>query len=148
MTGRTSLKIVLLVAVLTAAVIPTVYAQGQGQGSQGQGQSSQGQASAGGGGNPATPGGNPPGGQGASSGGPGGRPSDAEFALEAVRNNRALPLAEILAIARPAVAGEVIDARLVTVRGFLVYEVKFLTREGQVSRSYYYARSGRKVGQD
>jgi len=65
-----------------------------------------------------------------------------------VRTRRALPLADILATAGPSVANELIDARLVTIRGFLVYEVKSMTGDGRVSLSYYYARSGRKVGSD
>ncbi|HEV7276065.1 MAG TPA: hypothetical protein VGN80_07255 [Devosiaceae bacterium] len=65
-----------------------------------------------------------------------------------MRTRRALPLAEVLAGAGQSVAGEVIDARLLRIRGFLVYEVKSMTRDGHVSVSYYYARSGRKVGTD
>lgn len=122
----------LVAAVVLAATTVPVYAQGQGQGqSQGQGQG-QGQGLGQGNGRPA--------------GGPG--RSDGDFALEAVRSKRALPLADILATARQTVPGEVIDARLVTIRGFLVYEVKSMTGDGHVGLSYYYAGSGRKVSTD
>jgi uncharacterized membrane protein YkoI len=155
-----------LVAAVIAAMVLPAHAQGQGQG-QGQGQEGQGQESQGQGGQGRGSQGQesqeqgsqgqgsqgqgigPPGNSPGSGGRPGGAgETDGDFALEAVRSQRALPLADILATARQDVPGEVIDARLVTIRGFLVYEVKSMTGDGHVSRSYYYARSGRKVSTD
>lgn len=130
-------------AVFATAALPAHgqgQGQGQGQGGQGQGQGQGGQGQGGG-----PPGGGPGSGGGAAAAGGG---NDGDFALEAVRSKRALPLADILATARETVPGEVIDARLVTIRGFLVYEVKSMTGDGHVGLSYYYAESGRKVSTD
>ena len=66
-------------------------------------------------------------------------------ALEAVQSGRAVPLETVLPDVRATSGGEVIDAELVTVNGFLLYAIKVLTPAGRVSVQYYYANSGRRV---
>jgi hypothetical protein len=72
-------------------------------------------------------------------------PSPQDVALEAVRTDRALPLEQIVARAQQLSDGQVIDARLITVRGFLLYELKVLEATGDVVDLYFYARSGEVV---
>ena len=67
-------------------------------------------------------------------------------ALAAVEAGRAVSLSTILPDVRSRTGGEVINAQLQQVRGFLVYAVKVLTPEGKVTTEYYYARSGLHVG--
>lgn len=90
------------------------------------------------------------GGDGNGNGGPSGpanaHPSvpDQDVARQAVESGAARPLADIIETARKTYPGDVLDARLVTVKGFLLYELKVL--EGQVVRKvYFYARSGLPV---
>jgi hypothetical protein len=71
--------------------------------------------------------------------------SPQDMALEAVRSDRALPLEQIVARAQQLSDGQVIDARLITVRGFLLYELKVLEATGDVVDLYFYARSGEVV---
>ncbi len=66
-------------------------------------------------------------------------------ALEAVRSGKAVPLESLLPDVRANTGGEVIDAELLTVDGFLLYGIKVLTPAGRVSVQYYYANSGRPV---
>jgi hypothetical protein len=68
-----------------------------------------------------------------------------DVALEAVRSQRALPLEQIVARAQQFSDGQVIDARLISVRGFLLYELKVLETTGDVVDLYFYARSGEVV---
>lgn len=68
-----------------------------------------------------------------------------ERALEAVRQRRALPLEDILLRTRVITDAEVIDARLISVNATLLYEVKVLGKAGDVSKLYFYARSGAPV---
>lgn len=71
--------------------------------------------------------------------------SEQELALDAVRSARALPLDQIVAAARHHTSGEVIDARLIELRGFLLYELKVIEPGGDVADLYFYARSGKIV---
>jgi hypothetical protein len=71
--------------------------------------------------------------------------SDQQNALEAVRSARVLSLDKILAAAKPYADGEVIDAKLVSVRGFLLYDLKVLGPKGDVGDLYLYALSGKLV---
>jgi uncharacterized membrane protein YkoI len=71
--------------------------------------------------------------------------SDSERALEAVRSHRALPLEDIVETATEGHPGKLIDARLITVEDFLLYELKLLEPDGDVRTVYYYARSGIEV---
>ncbi|GLQ08206.1 hypothetical protein GCM10007913_01380 [Devosia yakushimensis] len=63
-----------------------------------------------------------------------------ETALEAVQSKRALPLADI--IARNAIADQVIDAQLITLRGQLVYRLKLLSVSGQLHLADFFADTG------
>lgn len=69
-------------------------------------------------------------------------------ALAAVASKRAVPLEEIMAKATELTDGQVIDARLITLRGFLLYELKVLETTGDVIDLYFYARSGQVVRTD
>ena len=71
--------------------------------------------------------------------------SDQDEALKAVEDARALPLETISQRVHETNAGEIVDARLLTVDGFLLYEVKVLDGE-QLDVLYYYARTGNRVG--
>ncbi len=66
-------------------------------------------------------------------------------ALEAVQSGRAVPLETILPDLEARTGGQMIDARLVSLRGFLLYEIKVLTPGGRVDVRYYYAQSGLPV---
>jgi hypothetical protein len=76
---------------------------------------------------------------------PGETLSPQDSALEAVRTDRALPLDQIIARAGEVTDGQVIDAQLITLRGFLLYELKVLEPTGDVVDLYFYARSGEAV---
>lgn len=71
--------------------------------------------------------------------------SQQEAALQAVKSDRALPLDKIIALAKQYTNGEIIDAQLVTVRGFLLYDLKVLDAKGDVGDLYFYAVSGKIV---
>ncbi|WP_155889337.1 PepSY domain-containing protein [Cucumibacter marinus] len=70
---------------------------------------------------------------------------DLEQALKAVEDERALPLGRVLSIARNYTSGRIIDVHLVTVDSFLLYELKSLENDGEVSLWYFYASSGAPV---
>ncbi len=71
--------------------------------------------------------------------------SDQDSALDAVRTHRALPFERIAEAVQQESAGRIIDARLVELRGFLLYEVKVIEASGMVTNLYYYAKSGLPV---
>jgi uncharacterized membrane protein YkoI len=50
-----------------------------------------------------------------------------------------------MVIAQLATTGEIIDAALVDINGFLLYVFKVLETSGDVSQLYFYARSGQMV---
>jgi len=62
--------------------------------------------------------------------------------LAAVEAGRAVELSTILPDVRSRTGGEVINAQLQQVGGFLLYAVTVLTPSGQVLTEHYYARSG------
>jgi hypothetical protein len=66
-------------------------------------------------------------------------------ALDAVANKKVMPLDKVLVAARLFTDGEIIDANLISVNGFLLYAFKVLASSGDVSTIYYYARSGVRV---
>ena len=66
-------------------------------------------------------------------------------ALSAVSAKKIVPLSSILLTLPLFTDGELIDAQLVNVRGFLLYDIKVLEPDGDVSDLYFYARSGIKV---
>jgi len=68
-----------------------------------------------------------------------------QAAVDAVHSQRALPLDAILARARAVTNGQVINARLIGYRNFLLYDLKVLGTTGDVSELYFYARSGVQV---
>ena len=68
-----------------------------------------------------------------------------DAALQAVRDKRALPLEEIIARARQHRDGSILDARLIALKGFLLYELKFLADNGDITALYFYAQSGNIV---
>ncbi len=70
---------------------------------------------------------------------------DQNAALELVQSQKALPLEEIMKLARLQIEGEIVDAHLIQVRGFLLYELKVVDTDGDVSNIYFYARSGERV---
>ena len=72
---------------------------------------------------------------------------DHERAREAVRKGEILPLEKILARAREAFNGEMLEVELeeedhASFDGRLVYEVKMLAADGAVTELYYDARTG------
>ena len=71
--------------------------------------------------------------------------SEQENALQAVKTNRSLGLDKILAIAKRITGGDIIDAQLITVRGVLLYDLKVLNANGDVSDLFLYALSGEIV---
>ncbi len=71
--------------------------------------------------------------------------SEQEFALQAVRSGRALPLEDMLFLARLSYEGEVIDVHLVTARGILLYQLTFLATDGEIFDTYFYAANGNPV---
>ena len=66
-------------------------------------------------------------------------------ALEAVQSNRALPLDDIVAIARHLTTGQIIDTRLHPVKGLLRYELKVLETNSEVRRYIFNARTGELI---
>ena len=73
---------------------------------------------------------------------------DQSAVLNAVNTSKALPLADIMARARQQVQGDIVDAQLIAVRGFLLYALKVVDTDGDVSDIYFYARSGEPVRAD
>jgi hypothetical protein len=70
---------------------------------------------------------------------------DQSLAIEAVQSHRALPLEQIMTKARLHTQGEIVDAQLISVRGFLLYELKVVEANGDVGELYFYALSGELV---
>jgi hypothetical protein len=66
-------------------------------------------------------------------------------ALQAVEDARAVPLEQIVSALASVSTGQVIDARLVTVGRFLLYEIKVLDADQAVRTLYFYALSGLPV---
>src|SRR5689334_22081741 len=62
--------------------------------------------------------------------------SEQEAALAAVKSQHAVGLDKIYAAARQYAQGDIIDAKLITVRGFLLYDLKVLDTKGDVSDLY------------
>jgi hypothetical protein len=62
-----------------------------------------------------------------------------------VESKDALPLTRIVEIAQGIKTGRVIDAKLVHVDGFLLYELTMLDESGRSWRDYFYARTGNPV---
>lgn len=138
--------------VVLLSLAQPAWAQGQGNG-KGQGNDGQGKSETSGGQ------GNGQHGQGLGSGngGPLGKPSQSpptgpsgelseNDALAAVEAGRAVELSTILPDVRSRTGGDVINAQLQQVGGFLIYAVTVLTPSGQVLTEHYYARTGAYIG--
>jgi uncharacterized membrane protein YkoI len=69
--------------------------------------------------------------------------NDHDRARRAVEEGRILPLKDILAQAESAYPGELIEAELEDEHGFMIYEIKMLTRDGRVMKLLYDAHTGR-----
>lgn len=111
---------------------------------QGNGQGNNGQGNGNGQGNNGNGQGNGNGGNGQGNKAASSELSDADT-LAVVQSGSAVALETLLADLRARTGGELIDARLIRINGFLVYEIKALSPQGQVSTEYYYARSGLHV---
>lgn len=70
---------------------------------------------------------------------------DQSGAIEAVKSRRALPLEQIMTGARFHTQGEIVDAQLISLKGFLLYELKVVEPNGDVDELYFYALSGELV---
>ncbi|MCP8887379.1 PepSY domain-containing protein [Devosia ureilytica] len=68
-------------------------------------------------------------------------------ALAVVRTRQALPLSDLAEIVRQRNGGEIVDAELLRVGQMLVYAIKMLDRDDRLSVQYFYARSGRPLGE-
>jgi uncharacterized membrane protein YkoI len=62
-----------------------------------------------------------------------------------MQSGAAVPLETIVRSLVDGAAGQLIDASLVQVNGFLLYQVKVLSPAGRVSTQYFYARTGQPV---
>jgi hypothetical protein len=71
--------------------------------------------------------------------------SEQDQALSAVRDEKALPLDQIVAAARHLTQGQIINAELQTVKGDLLYKLKVLEATGDVREFYFRALSGALV---
>ncbi|MCW5713896.1 MAG: hypothetical protein KIT43_05215 [Bauldia sp.] len=70
-----------------------------------------------------------------------------EAAIAAVRENRAMSLADLMPLIQAVVPGQVIDVRLLEIRSALYYEVKVLAAGGIVYLAYFNALTGEFVPQ-
>lgn len=75
-----------------------------------------------------------------------GQPSlDQDKALEAVRSSAALPLDQIVVVARRLTQGQIVDAELSAATGPLLYRLTVLEPSGEVRAFYFQADTGRLV---
>lgn len=70
------------------------------------------------------------------------RDDDHEEAFRARQGGAILPLAEVLAMVRPKIDGEIIETEFEYERGIPVYEFKYVNSRGQVRELYADARNG------
>lgn len=76
-------------------------------------------------------------------------PLSEDEVLDAVKAGRVVSLSSLVPdLERRSGGGELIDAELRKVDGFLVYAVKVLAADGRVTTDYYYAQSGRFIGSE
>ena len=71
-----------------------------------------------------------------------------DHARDAVNAGKAVTLGSLLPDLNARGSGEVIDAEMLNVNGFLVYAIKVLRPNGLVTTEYYYAQSGRFIGSE
>lgn len=67
---------------------------------------------------------------------------DHDRARQAVEDGRIMPLKEILTRVEGAYPGQLIEAELEGEGGRMVYEIKMLTKDGQLMKLLYDARTG------
>lgn len=67
---------------------------------------------------------------------------DHDEAFRARQGGAVLPLAEVLAMVRPKIDGEIIETEFEYQRGIPVYEFKYVNSQGQVRELYADARNG------
>ena len=72
--------------------------------------------------------------------------ADQNIALDAVNSGAALPLDKIEPTAVLEWGGRVIDAKLLSVSGILVYKLTIISETGVSRRVYYDARTGTSIG--
>jgi uncharacterized membrane protein YkoI len=72
-------------------------------------------------------------------------PSSTQAAPAVAQEGVTVKLETIYDSVHASAKGEIIDAQLVTVQGFLLYEIKLLQDDGLVRSVYYYAKSGKPV---
>jgi uncharacterized membrane protein YkoI len=72
-------------------------------------------------------------------------PSSTQAAPAVVQEGKTVKLETIYDSIQASSLGEIIDAQLITVRGFLLYKVKLLQEDGLVRSVYFYARTGQPV---
>ena len=72
-------------------------------------------------------------------------PSSQERATDAVNSGRAVSLDRVLRPAQEQTGGTLIDTQLLSVDGFLLYELKMLLPDGTLDTLYYYAQTGNPV---
>ena len=70
------------------------------------------------------------------------RDDDHEEAFRARQGGAILPLAEVLAMVRPKIDGEIIETEFEYEHGIPVYEFKYVNSRGQVRELYADARNG------
>lgn len=76
-------------------------------------------------------------------------PLSEDEVLDAVKAGRVVSLSSLVPdLEQRSGGGELIDAELRKVDGFLVYAVKVLAADGRVTTDYYYAQSGRFIGSE
>ena len=68
-------------------------------------------------------------------------------ALEAIEQQRAIPLEELLAIVAQYTSAPIVDVQLILVQDVLLYEVRTVGADGLVSILYFYALTGAPVPQ-
>lgn len=71
-----------------------------------------------------------------------GRDDDHDQAFRARQGGVVLPLAEVLAMVRSKIDGEIIETEFEYEHGIPVYEFKYVNRQGQVRELYADARNG------
>ncbi|WP_156351765.1 MULTISPECIES: hypothetical protein [unclassified Devosia] len=71
-----------------------------------------------------------------------------DYARDAVNAGRAVSLSSLLPDLAQRAGTNVIDAEMLSIRGFLVYSIRVLRANGTVTTEYYYAQSGRFIGSE
>jgi uncharacterized membrane protein YkoI len=70
---------------------------------------------------------------------------DHDRARKAVLDGSIVPLEEVIATAKAAIGGQIVEAELEDEGSALVYEIKMITPAGKVVKVYYDARNGQEL---